>query len=207
MEAKFKHTRLLAAVMFVDIVGYTAIMQKNEREAVRMRNLLRRVLGRRIPKHEGRIVQYYGDGALSLFKSALEAVNSAIKIQAELKNNTVPVRLGLHQGEIVYTREGIYGSAVNIASRIEALATAGSVLISEKIYQEIRNHNEIKFREAGNFDLKNVDGPLKLYSLLNAKEAPHSEEIKFRWRHLHFMQIRTALVRPYLSNTNPGLLN
>lgn len=85
MKAEFKHTRLLAAVMFVDIVGYTAIMQKNEGEAVRMRNLLRTVLDRQIPEYEGRIVQYYGDGALSLFNSALEAANSAIKIQEKLK--------------------------------------------------------------------------------------------------------------------------
>lgn len=207
MKAEFKHKRLLAAVMFVDIVGYTAIMQKNEGEAVRMRNLLRTVLDRQIPEYEGRIVQYYGDGALSLFKSALEVANSAIKIQEKLKKHFVPVRVGLHLGEIIYSREGIYGNAVNIASSIEALAEAGSVLISEKIYEEIQNHNEVKFREVGNFELRNVDGPLKLYGLMDTDTAPRKQEIKIRWRDLHSVQIRTALVRPYLSNTNPGLLN
>lgn len=207
MEANFKHTRLLAAVMFVDIVGYTAIMQKNEREAVRMRSLLRLVIERQLPQHEGRLVQYYGDGALGFFKSAMEAVNAAVKIQDELKKHTVPVRIGLHQGEIVHTREGIYGSAVNIASRIEALAQAGSILISEKIYVEIQNQTDLKFREAGNFGLKNVDGPLKLYSLTDTTSAPFREEIMNRWQHLKFLQVRTALVRPYLSNTNPALLN
>jgi class 3 adenylate cyclase len=207
MEANFKHTRLLAAVMFVDIVGYTAIMQKNEREAVRMRSLLRLVIERQLPQHEGRLVQYYGDGALGFFKSAMEAVNAAVKIQDELKKHTVPVRIGLHQGEIVHTREGIYGSAVNIASRIEALAQAGSILISEKIYVEIQNQTDLKFREAGNFGLKNVDGPLKLYSLTDTTAAPFREEIMKRWQHLKFLQVRTALVRPYLSNTNPALLN
>lgn len=207
MKAQYKHTRFLAAVMFVDIIGYTAIMQKNEQEAFRMRKLLRKVLDRQIQAHEGRLIQYYGDGALSLFTSALESVKSALKIQVELKKLVVPVRIGLHQGEVVYTGDGIYGNAVNIASRIETLAHAGGILISGKIYEEIRNQQGMRMQKAGSFELKNIEDPLKLYSVTDVNGVSQREKTKVRWRQLHSLQVRTALVRPYLSNTNPGLLN
>lgn len=207
MKAQYKHTRFLAAVMFVDIIGYTAIMQKNEQEAFRMRKLLRKVLDRQIQAHEGRLIQYYGDGALSLFTSALESVKAALKIQVELKKLVVPVRIGLHQGEVVYTGDGIYGNAVNIASRIETLAHAGGILISGKIYEEIRNQQGMRMQEAGSFELKNIEDPLKLYSVTDVNGVSQREKTKVRWRQLHSLQVRTALVRPYLSNTNPGLLN
>ena len=207
MKAEFKHTRLLAAVMFVDIVDYTAIMQKSESEAVRMRSLLRTVLNKQIRNHKGKLIQYYGDGALSIFRSAYEAVHGALNIQAIFRQQSVPVRVGLHQGEIVHSDEGVYGNAVNIASRIENLAQAGGILISEKIYEEIRNHNDLKIREAGSFEFKNVQGALKLFSIIESDAAAHDKRLGIRWRELHSIQIQTVLIRPYLSNTNPGLLN
>ena len=131
--------RMLAAIMFIDMVGYTALMQENEERAKMLRDRQKQILEDRIFEHKGQIIQYYGDGTLSILGSVIEAVECAVKIQKELSNEPrVPLRIGIHAGDIVYDDEGVYGDGVNVASRIENLAIAGSVLISEKIYDEIK---------------------------------------------------------------------
>ena len=124
-------TRLLAAIMFTDMVGYTALMQEDEQKAKRNRDRHRQVLKDTVAAHQGKILQYYGDGTLAIFNSAIEAVEWAIRIQKKLQDGPkIPLRIGMHTGDIVYDAEGIYGDGVNVASRIEGLATSGSVLIS-----------------------------------------------------------------------------
>ena len=118
-----KSTRLLAAIMFTDMVGYTALMQEDERKAKRNRDRHRKILQDSIAKHYGKILQYYGDGTLAIFNSAMEAVDCAIKIQRELQAEPkIPLRIGLHTGDIVYDDEGVYGDGVNVSSRIEGWA-------------------------------------------------------------------------------------
>ena len=118
-----KSTRLLAAIMFTDMVGYTALMQEDERKAKRNRDRHRKILQDSIAKHHGKILQYYGDGTLAIFNSAIEAVDCAIQIQRELQAEPkIPLRIGLHTGDIVYDDEGVYGDGVNVSSRIEGLA-------------------------------------------------------------------------------------
>jgi adenylate cyclase len=115
--------RLLASIMFTDMVGFTALMQENEEKAKAQRDRLKKVLDEKIAEHQGRILQNYGDGTLSIFGSAIESVKSAIAIQAELQNEPkIPLRIGLHMGDVVYDDDGVYGDAVNIASRIESLS-------------------------------------------------------------------------------------
>lgn len=163
-----KGTRLLAAVMFTDMVGYTALMQEDEERATRNRDRHRKVLQESITSHQGKILQYYGDGTLAIFNSAIEAVNCAIKIQVELSREPkIPLRIGIHSGDIVYNDEGVYGDSVNVASRIEGLAVEGSVLISDKMHDEVKNHHSFRTQDLGIFELKNVKRPIAVYAVAN----------------------------------------
>ena len=168
MTMNNKSKRLLAAVMFTDMVGYTALMQENEARAVANRNRHRTVLKELTTRHKGEILQYYGDGTLIIFNSAVEAVECAVEVQTEMqKEPVIPLRIGIHTGDIVYNEEGIYGDGVNIASRIEGLAVPGSVLVSGKMADEIKNHPRIGMAPLGSFDLKNVSQPVEILAITN----------------------------------------
>ena len=163
-----KSTRLLAAIMFTDMVGYTALMQEDEQKAKQNRDRHRKILQDSIASHQGKILQYYGDGTLTIFNSAIEAVNCAIQIQQELQTAPkIPLRIGLHTGDIVYDDEGVYGDGVNVSSRIEGLAISGSILISGKVFDDIKNHQVFKTVNLGTFDLKNVKKPVEVYAIGN----------------------------------------
>jgi TolB-like protein/Tfp pilus assembly protein PilF len=165
--------------MFTDMVGYTALMQEDEQKAKENRDRHRKILQELIAAHQGKILQYYGDGTLAIFNSAIEAVECATRIQQELqKQPKIPLRIGLHTGDIVYDHEGVYGDGVNIASRIEGLAISGSILISGKVYDDIKNHREFETVSLGSFDLKNVKKPVELYAIGNEGLAvPNKQEI------------------------------
>jgi len=118
-------TRQLAAIMFTDMVGYTALMQKNEQAAIERRTRHRAVFERAMASHGGKIIQYYGDGTLSIFSSALHAVNAGLEMQLLFrKEPQVPLRIGIHIGDVSIDDSGVYGDGVNIASRIESSAVA-----------------------------------------------------------------------------------
>jgi len=175
-----KKSRLLAAIMFTDMVGYTALMQKDEQQAKVNRDRHRNILQNSVSAHGGKIIQYFGDGTLIIFNSAIEGVDCAIQIQKELQNEPkIPLRIGIHTGDIVYDDEGVYGDGVNVASRIEGLAVSGSVLISGKVYDEVKNHQAFSTEHLGTFDLKNVNKPLEVYAIANEGLAvPTKNEIK-----------------------------
>ncbi|MBK8504646.1 MAG: adenylate/guanylate cyclase domain-containing protein [Saprospiraceae bacterium] len=138
--------RQLAAVMFTDIVGYTALMESDEDTAIKVRSRHREVFRQEHERHQGEIIQYYGDGTLSIFRSAIEAVKCAIKIQRLLIEGdpVVPVRVGLHMGDIVYSKTEVYGDGVNFASRIESMGVAGSILLSRKLNDELKTRSKFQ---------------------------------------------------------------
>jgi len=172
--------RQLAAIVFADMTGYTALMQENEHLAKLKRKRLKEVLETTVEEHEGRILQYYGDGSLSIFNSAINAINCAISIQQQLQfDPKVDLRIGIHTGDITIEEETIYGDGVNLASRIESLAVPGSVFISEKVFDEIKNHGSIKHREMGYFELKNIKEPVRVFAIANdGILVPTREEVK-----------------------------
>jgi TolB-like protein/class 3 adenylate cyclase/Tfp pilus assembly protein PilF len=160
--------RQLAAIMFADMTGYTAMMQEDEKHAKILRDRQRQVLETLIPFHNGKIIQYFGDGTLSLFNSGTDAVKCGIAIQNELqKEPRVLLRIGLHSGDISYDKEGVYGDCVNLASRIEALSAPGAVLISDKVFDEVKNQSDIKTTALGKFNLKNVKRQVEVYAIAN----------------------------------------
>ncbi|MGB5847144.1 MAG: adenylate/guanylate cyclase domain-containing protein [Ignavibacteriaceae bacterium] len=161
-----KEIRMLAAIMFTDMVGYTIMMQEDERKAKALRDRHREVLQNLTTEHNGQILQYYGDGTLTIFGSAIEATICGARIQQELQRDPkVPLRIGIHAGDIVYDDEGVYGDGVNVASRIENLALPGSVLLSGKVNEELKNQSDVSTKELGSFTLKNVRYPVRVYSV------------------------------------------
>ena len=161
-------TRQLAAIMFTDIEGYTSLMQKDEEKANLIRERHLQIFNTTTENHRGKILQYYGDGTLSMFSSALDAVNCGVEMQQVfLEKPSIPVRIGIHLGDVMVTEDNVFGDAVNLASRIESLGKAGSVLISEKVHDEIKNHTGFKVVSMGRFSFKNVDEPMEVYALAN----------------------------------------
>jgi class 3 adenylate cyclase/TolB-like protein/Tfp pilus assembly protein PilF len=162
------HSHQLAAIMFTDIQGYTALMQQDEEKAVAFRNRHREVFNTTTKKYKGRILQYYGDGTLSTFQSAIDAVKCGIELQQAFQHvPAIPVRIGIHSGDIIFSADDIIGDGVNVASRIESLAAAGSVFISGKVYDEVKNQSGIQTTPMGTFELKNVDKPIEVFAISN----------------------------------------
>ena len=161
--------RQLAAIMFTDIVGYTALMQQDEQKAIQIRLRHREVFKEQHARFNGTIVQYFGDGTLSMFKSAVEAASCAVELQKLLNEGKVqvPVRIGLHLGDIFYDGTEIYGDGVNVAARVESISKAGSILVSEHLHHELKNKNEFKTESLGKFEFKNVSGPIEVFALSN----------------------------------------
>lgn len=161
-------TRQLVAIMFTDIQGYTAMMQQDEAIAIKIRDSHRKIFNSNTEKFNGKILQYFGDGTLSTFKSAIDAVKCAMEMQmAFQKEPVIPVRIGIHIGDIVITDDDIIGDGVNVASRIESLSVPGSVFISGKVYDEIKNHSSIETKSLRTFELKNVDKPMEVFAISN----------------------------------------
>ncbi len=169
MHLQEKKTRRLAAIMFTDIVGYTALMHGDEAVATAARARHRSVFMQQHELHHGEVVQYYGDGTLSVFQSAIEAARCAVAIQRLLREGApVPLRIGLHMGDIVFDHTDVYGDGVNTASRIQSMGVAGAVLVSAKLNDELRNHTDIPTVSAGHFALKNISQPVEVFAIASA---------------------------------------
>jgi adenylate cyclase len=158
--------RQLAAIMFSDMFGYTALMQQNEQLARLKRQKMKDTLEHYVSVYHGRILQNYGDGALSIFNSAIDAVKCGVQIQEILRQEpSIDMRIGIHTGDIAIEEESIYGDGVNLASRIESLAVPGSIFISEKVFDEIKNQENLSAIELGYFELKNVTKPVRIFAV------------------------------------------
>ena len=189
--------RRLAAVMFTDIVGYTAFMQGDEKLAIKLRAHHREVFEQQHQLYQGEVIQYYGDGTLSIFKSAIQAVKCAIEIQQLLqKGEAVPIRIGIHMGDIVFNKTEVYGDGVNFASRIESIGVAGSILVSGKLNDELENHKDIFSSSLGQFELKNIAKPVEIFAISNdGIKVPQAIELKGKQKSIE----KTIAVLPFVN--------
>jgi hypothetical protein len=151
--------------MFTDIVGYTAMMQADERLGLDKRDRYMRALESHHDAFGGTIVKRMGDGSMSKFPSSLAAVLAGVAIQRELSAQEVPVRIGIHVGEVLVEPRDLLGDAVNIASRIESFAVPGGVMLSDSAYEHLKNRSEVSVVSLGRFRLKNVGRPFELYAV------------------------------------------
>jgi len=160
--------RKLAAILFADIVGYTALMQRDEQTASALLRNFQQQLETKVAAHNGRIVNFYGDGALCTFQIPVDAVRCAMALQTIFQTApNVPVRIGIHSGTVTYEGDKIFGNSVNITSRIESMGVAGGILLSKKVRDEVKNNPDLKMQSLGNFKFKNVEEPMAVFALAN----------------------------------------
>ncbi|NNL86774.1 MAG: adenylate cyclase, partial [Myxococcales bacterium] len=157
--------RRLAAIMFSDIVGYTALMAESETRAIAARDRHRGVLGERATAYHGEVVDENGDELVLCFASAVDAVNCALAIQAEGLGEAVELRIGIHLGDVVFEDGRVYGDGVNLASRVRPFAEPGGLCVSEEVAHAIHNQPNVEIESIGAPPLKNVDRPVELYAV------------------------------------------
>ena len=163
-----QQTRRLSAILFTDIVGSTSMMQKDEQHAVSINKRYVAVLKESVLSHGGEILNDFGDGSLCCFSSATEALRCAIEMQKQFQSEPkVPLRIGLHVGEIFFEDGKVFGDGVNVASRVQTLGIANSILFSSEICSKIKNQQEFKSVSLGKFHFKNVDEPMEVFALAN----------------------------------------
>ncbi len=159
-------SRQLAAIMFTDIVGYTALMDEDEQRAFELLKKNRQVQRPLIEKYNGKWLKEMGDGVLASFTTVTDAVFCAAAIQKTCEDEPdLKLRIGIHQGEVVFDGEDVFGSGVNIASRLEPLAPIGGILVSESVHGNLGNKKNIISTFLREEQLKNVKEPVRIYSV------------------------------------------
>src|SRR5262245_55889800 len=159
----------LAAVMATDVVGYSSLMQSDEAEALAALAAIREATQNQISRCRGRIANTAGDSILAEFGSAVEAVSCAMAIQQELSNRNqgadLQVRIGIHLGDVVEKAGDLFGTAVNVAARLEGIAQPGGIVVSAAVRDAIAGKLAAAFTDLGLQALKNIEEPLRAYGL------------------------------------------
>ena len=162
--------RRLTAILFADIAGYTALMRQDELMASTLLKRFRSVMRNTVKQYHGEIIDEMGDGMLCVFDSTSESVRCAMSLKVAFDDGpSVPVRIAVHSGLVVFEDGKIYGDSVNVASRIESMGMPGAVLISQRVRNDIRNQTDLKTKSLGTFRFKNVDEPVTVYAIANDK--------------------------------------
>ncbi len=165
-------SRQLAAIMFTDIVGYTALMGKDEKKAFELLKKNREIQKPLIKHYNGKWIKELGDGVLASFHTVTDAVFCAAAIHQVCNAvEGLQLRIGIHLGEVIFENNDVFGDGVNIASRLQAMATPGSTWVSEAVYKNLVNKKEITSEFIKEEILKNVSEPVKVYEI-SVKEIP-----------------------------------
>ena len=175
--------RRLAAVLAADVEGYSRLMGRNEEGTLELLMAHRRVVvDPKIAEHHGRIVKTAGDGILAEFASVVDAVRCAVEMQRGMaeRNSGVPIserldfRVGINVTDVIVAGDDIYGDGVNVAARVEALADAGGVFVSNTVYDHVRDRLPFVFEDLGEQQVKNIARPVRVYRIPIAENAPVS---------------------------------
>jgi TolB-like protein/Tfp pilus assembly protein PilF len=162
--------------MFTDIVGYTSLMGKDEDKAFRILRKNRKIQRTQIEGHHGKWLKEIGDGILASFDSASEAVRCANRIQEISREEGYSLRIGIHEGEVVFEGNDVFGDGVNVASRLQEFATGGSTFISGAVKNDIRNKVDIITEFIEEKVLKNVEEPVMVYEVLTGSAEKDKTE-------------------------------
>ena len=183
MEHRGEHVeRRLAAILAADVVGYSRLMGANEADTLAALKAHRRELvDAKIAEHHGRIVKLTGDGMLAEFPSVVNAVACAAEIQRKMRERNVDVpgdrriefRIGINLGDVIVEGDDIFGDGVNVAARLEGIAMPGGIAISGTVLDHIGNRLDLAFDDLGEQMLKNIERPLRVYSVALGVSSPH----------------------------------
>jgi adenylate cyclase len=174
MTNEGQEERKLAAIMFTDMVGYSALTQRDERLAVELLEEHRDLLRPAFLKHQGQEIKTIGDGFLIEFASAVAAVKCGVELQQALarRNLSAPavrrlqIRIGIHLGEVLRRGDDIVGDGVNIAARVEPLADSGGIAITQQVFDQVYNKIPETFASIGKIELKNIERPMEVYRII-----------------------------------------
>ncbi|MDP6353277.1 MAG: adenylate/guanylate cyclase domain-containing protein [Alphaproteobacteria bacterium] len=167
-----KADQRLAAILVADVAGYSRLMEADERATVTTLDDYRAVFRERVNQHDGRVVDTAGDSVLAVFPSAIGAVAAAMDIQDDLgsrndalaERKRMRFRIGVNLGDVIEKADGsVYGSGVNVAARLEALAEPGGVTISEDIFRQVDGKTALGFEDIGEHEVKNIARPVRAY--------------------------------------------
>src|SRR6201981_3588093 len=174
-------TRRLAAILAADVAGYSRLMGADEEGThERLKALRRELVDPKIAEHHGRIVKTTGDGMLVEFASVVDAVRCAVEVQQAMAgrytdveaDNRIELRIGINLGDVIVEGDDLYGDGVNIAARIEALADAGGVFVSNTVHDHVRDRLPLIFEDLGEQQVKNIARPVRVYRVRDAGGAP-----------------------------------
>jgi class 3 adenylate cyclase len=180
-ERLAKIERRLAAIMAADVAGYSRLMHSHEEAThLKLTSLLIEAVQPAIAAHGGRIVKNTGDGFLAEFPSAVEAIRAAMQFQARVRELTaddpedrrIAFRVGVNIGDVIVEPHDIFGDGVNIAARLESIATPGGICISSTVYDQIEGKIGDRFADRGEQKLKNIDRPVRVYGLTLGETKP-----------------------------------
>ena len=170
--------RRLTTVLCADVAGYTRLMEANETGTLDTLRRFRTAMAALVERHEGRVINTWGDAVLAEFSSVVEAVQCAVEVQQELlvENDRLPdaermrFRIGINVGDVMVEDENIYGEGVNIAARLQELADPGGILISGTVYDQVHNKIPVGFDFLGQQQVKNVSNPVTSYRVTTGGE-------------------------------------
>jgi class 3 adenylate cyclase/Tfp pilus assembly protein PilF len=188
MPVEGSEHRKLAAIMFTDMVGYSALAQTNEALALKLLDEHRQLLRPLFPKHAGQEIKTIGDAFLVEFHSALNAVRCAVEMQKVLaeynlsspETTKIQVRIGIHVGDVVHRENDVFGDGVNIAARIEPVAEPGGVCVTQQVYDQVHKKLDVEFLALGRGELKNIRVPVHLFRVALPWEKATAPRIT-RW--------------------------
>ncbi len=180
MTMKIK--RRLTTILCSDVEGYARLMETDEAGTLTMLRRCRATMAKLIERHEGRIVNTWGDAIIAEFASVVEAVQCAVETQQELSgdNGALPdaqrmkFRIGINLGDVMVEGDDVYGDGVNVAARLQELAEPGGILISGPVYDQVRNKLSIGFENLGNQSMKNIAHPVVSYRVTRGEAMPRS---------------------------------
>lgn len=178
------------------------MMQQDEALALIKLNAFKNALKKRINEFSGELIQYFGDGALVIFRNSPDAVCCAGALQEDFQiSPAVPVRIGIHLGDILYNEGNIFGDCVNITSRIESMGVPGAVLISGDVQKQLRNKPEFRLNPLGSFDFKHVDESMEIFAL-SIKDIPLPGRNELNGKFGNQKIIQSIAVLPFVNMSN-----
>ena len=171
--------RKLAAILAADVVGYSRLMQMDDQGTLASLTACRALFSEKVAGHGGRIVNAPGDSILAEFASVVKAVECALEVQRAIADRNAPLaenqrmlfRIGVNLGDVLVDAAGIYGDGVNIAARLESLATPGGICVSRTVHDHVKNRSGLGFEDLGDLMVKNIAEPVRVFRILPEARA------------------------------------